>query len=609
MSGSLFPVSAIPSGVRTFYASFSGGADSLALLMSLAALRPECPWELRAVHFEHGIRGDESLADAEFCRTVCEKLAVPLQIVPLNVPANIRPGEGVEAAARRLRQEAWRKIVRETANQPAVVALGHNADDRIETLFLRLMRGSNMSGLHALHEVRTVGGVTWLRPLLPFSRAEIEAFLAQSGRNDFRTDSTNLENDYDRNKLRNVVLPVLYREFPRARAGLLTAIRAIADDAAALDDAAEEAFRLADRPGGLYLDSLAKMPPALLPRVLRLWLGGDIPDRHFVERVRDLLEKPDSYAKTGRIPTEGGVVFSWRNGLLRKPKEDKVGNEQPGPVVWDYRTVPAIRFGRTVLRFRGEIDSGANDLSFDPNTEAFDAESFPNTLLIAARQTGDAMTPFGSTHSASLKKVFTDAHVPAEEQPLRPVVRDADRPETILWVPGVRRAAAYPIQSGATSRGLLFSAERLVDVTAAIIGDPDGRILVCSRPAGTHMAGKWEFPGGKIESGETAEACIRREIREELGMEIAVGPVLTVMEHDYGIKYVRVTFFLAISDDVPTAKDGQNFQWVTPDGIDTVDFLDADRPVSAEIKKKSKKIFSIYNKLRAESVNRVSKQP
>ena len=614
MSGSLFPVSAIPSGVRTVYASFSGGADSLALLMSLAALRPDCPWELRAVHFEHGIRGDESLADAEFCRTVCEKLAVPLRIVPLNVPANILPGEGVEAAARRLRHESWRKIIRETSNQPAAVALGHNADDRIETLFLRLMRGSNMSGLHALHTVRTIGGVTWIRPLLTFSRAEIETFLSQSGMNDFRTDSTNLENDYDRNKLRNVVLPVLYREFPSARAGFLTAIRAIADDAAALDDAAEEAFRQADRPGGLSLDSLAKMPPALLPRVLRLWLGGDIPDRHFVERVRDLLKKPDSHAKTGRIPTEGGAVFSWRNGLLRKPKEDNSGNEQPGPVVWDYREVPAVRFGRTVLRFRGEIDSGANDLSFDSNTEIFDAEAFPDKLLIAARQMGDAMTPFGSTHSASLKKVFTDAHVPAEEQPLRPVVRDADRPETILWVPGVRRAAAYPVKSGgslvgASPRGLLFSAERLVDVTAAIIGGPDGRILVCSRPAGTHMAGKWEFPGGKIESGETAEACIRREIREELGMEIAVGPVLTVMEHDYGVKYVRVTFFLAVSDDVPAAKDGQKLQWVTPDGIDTVDFLDADRPVSAEIKKKSKKIFSIYNKLRAESVNRVSKQP
>ena len=123
------------------------------------------------------------------------------------------------------------------------------------------------------------------------------------------------------------------------------------------------------------------------------------------------------------------------------------------------------------------------------------------------------------------------------------------------------------------------------------------------------MAGKWDFPGGKIESGETAEACIRREIREELGMEITVGPVLTVMEHDYDIKYVRVTFFLALSDDLPEAKDGQGFRWVLPEEVDSVDFLEADRPVSAEIKKNAKKIFSIYNKLRAGSVNGVSKQP
>ena len=103
MPDSLFPGSRIPSGIRTVYASFSGGADSLALLVCLSELRQGAPWELRAVHFEHGIRGAESLADADFCREVCEKLGVPLQVIPLNVPEHIQSGEGTEAAARRLR--------------------------------------------------------------------------------------------------------------------------------------------------------------------------------------------------------------------------------------------------------------------------------------------------------------------------------------------------------------------------------------------------------------------------------------------------------------------------------------------------------------------------
>ena len=605
MPDSLFPGSSIPSGIRTVYASFSGGADSLALLVCLSELRKDAPWELRAVHFEHGIRGAESLADADFCRTVCDKLAVPLQIVPLNVPDRMRPGEGTEAAARRLRQEAWQRIVRETEKQPAAVALGHNADDRIESLFLRLMRGSNLSGLHALHAVRKFNGITWLRPLLAFSRAEIEAYLAKRGFKTFRIDSTNLRNDYDRNKLRNVVLPTLYREFPRARAGILTALYAIADDAAVLDEAADEAFRQAVRPGGLDLKELKKLPPALLPRVLRLWLN-DIPDRHFLERLRDLLDTPDVRAASGQIPVDGGINFLWGNGLLKKENvSDETGSATP--VVWDYRAAPAIRFGTTVLRFRGEVCDG--EMPSGTDAVLFDAETFPSVLEIAARRPGDAMTPFGAEYSVSLKKLFTDAHVSASEQPLRPVVRDADRPEDILWVPGVRRSATYPVDPAKPFRGLLFSSESLVDVTAAVIGGPDGRILVCSRPAGKHMAGKWEFPGGKIEPGETAEACIRREIREELGMEIAVGPVLTVMEHDYGVKYVRVTFFLAVSDDVPSAKDHQGFRWVMPDMIDSMDFLDADRPVSAEIQKKSEKISDIYNKMRRESVIWVSKQP
>ena len=606
MPGPLFPSSAIPSGIRTVHASFSGGADSLALLVCLSELRKGAPWELRAVHFEHGIRGEESLADAEFCRKVCERLDIPLLIVPLNVPDRMRPGEGTEAAARRLRQEEWQKIVRRTGDQPGAVVLGHNADDRIESLFLRLMRGSNMSGLHALHAVREFDGIVWLRPLLEISRAEIEAYLAQCGMNDFRTDSTNLENDYDRNRLRNVILPTLYREFPRARAGILTALHAIENDAEALDDAAEEAFRQAARPGGLDLEILAKTPRALLPRILRLWLDGQIPDRHFIGRLRDLLDRPDRHAGTGRIPAEDRGVFLWKNGLLRKAEDDEAV-EPEGPVLWDYRKDPVIRFGKTVLRFRGETTPDADAMPSGTDATIFDAKTFPGRLLIAARQSGDAMTPFGSTHSVTLKKLFTDAHVPASDQPRHPVVRDADRPEDVLWVPGVRRASGYPIRTDA--QGLLFSAEHLVDVTAAVIGGPDGRILVCSRPTGTHMAGKWEFPGGKIEPGEAPEACIRREIREELGMEISVGPVLTVMEHDYGIKYVRVTFFLAVSDDVPSAKDGQEFRWIVPEDTESVDFLDADRPVSEEIGKNAEKIFGIYNKMRNENVKWLSKQP
>ena len=606
MPDSLFPVSSIPSGIRTVYASFSGGADSLALLVCLSELSKDAPWELRAVHFEHGIRGAEGLADAEFCRTVCEKLGVPLQVIPLNVPENMGSGEGVEAAARRLRLDAWRKIVARTEKQPAAVALGHNADDRIESLFLRLMRGSNLSGLHALHAVRRFEDVLWLRPLLEFSRAEIEAYLAERGMTAFRTDSTNLQNDYDRNKLRNVVLPALYREFPRARAGIRTALRAIADDAAALDDAADEAFRRAVRRVGLDLNELKRIPSALLPRVLRLWLDGQIPDRHFIERLRDLLNTENTYTSVGRITVEGGGIFLWKKGLLRKVENEPLEPEEP--VLWDYRAVPAVRFGKTVLRFRGEV-SELDEMPSGTDTVLFDAETFPHELVIVARLHGDEMKPFGAEYSVSLKKLFTDAHVSAEDQPLRPVVRNADEPTEILWVPGVRRSAAYPVDPSKPFKGLLFSSEPLVDVTAAVIGGPDGRILVCSRPAGKHMAGKWEFPGGKIEPGETAEACIRREIREELGMEIAVGPVFTVMEHDYGVKYVRVTFFLAVSDDAPSAKDRQGFRWVTPEDMESVDFLDADRPVSAEIQKKSKKISDIYNKMRRESVIWISKQP
>ena len=108
----------------------------------------------------------------------------------------------------------------------------------------------------------------------------------------------------------------------------------------------------------------------------------------------------------------------------------------------------------------------------------FDAEELPGKFAIMARQSGDSMTPFGAEYSVSLKKLFTDAHVSAAEQPLWPVMRNADEPTEILWIPGVRRSALYPVDRSKPFRGLLFSSEHLVDVTAAVIGGPDGRILV-----------------------------------------------------------------------------------------------------------------------------------
>jgi 8-oxo-dGTP diphosphatase len=118
----------------------------------------------------------------------------------------------------------------------------------------------------------------------------------------------------------------------------------------------------------------------------------------------------------------------------------------------------------------------------------------------------------------------------------------------------------------------------VVIVVAAII-EERGRFLLARRLAGTHLAGTWEFPGGKCESGETHEACLARELREELGVDAVVGEELLVTEHAYPTRTVRLHFRRCALNGVPRAMLGQQIRWASPGELRSVEFPAADREV------------------------------
>ena len=119
---------------------------------------------------------------------------------------------------------------------------------------------------------------------------------------------------------------------------------------------------------------------------------------------------------------------------------------------------------------------------------------------------------------------------------------------------------------------------RVVVVVAAIV-EEDGRFLLSRRLAGTHLAGTWEFPGGKCEAGETHDACLVRELREELGVGAVVGRELLVTEHAYAERTVRLHFRRCALDGPPQAMLGQQIRWVSPGELRSIEFPAADREV------------------------------
>ena len=130
--------------------------------------------------------------------------------------------------------------------------------------------------------------------------------------------------------------------------------------------------------------------------------------------------------------------------------------------------------------------------------------------------------------------------------------------------------------------GMPFNAP--IEVAAALIFDSD-RLLIAQRPLGVHLAGLWEFPGGKREFGETYEACLLREIREELGCEVLVGPMLHEAEHAYPEKCVRVRFFQCqLVSGVPEPLECAALRWVSPDSLRQFQFPEADQALIEQLK-------------------------
>lgn len=194
-------------------AGVSGGADSVCLLYVLKEYRKKVPFTLTAVHVEHGIRGEASLGDAAFTEALCRQMDVPCRIIPVDVQRIAREqGLTVEEAGRRERYRIFEEIrQKERADR---IAVAHNRNDQAETMLWNLVRGSGLKGLGGIRPVRE----NIVRPLLFTDRQKIEQILGEAGLS-WRTDATNLEQEYTRNRIRLSLIPLMEREL-NAQAGL-----------------------------------------------------------------------------------------------------------------------------------------------------------------------------------------------------------------------------------------------------------------------------------------------------------------------------------------------------------------------------------------------------
>jgi len=266
----------------------SGGPDSVALILSLRGIAKEFNLTLHACHLDHMLRKD-SAGDAAFVRKLCEKLSVPVTIE--QIPAGALSQKGcVEELARSWRLKFFFKIAKEI--KAGKIALGHNFDDQAETVLMRLLRGSGLSGLSGILPKRTIDKFTIIRPLLEIRRSEIEKFLRRK-KIIPRIDKSNFEDIYLRNRLRHYLLPLLEKKYNRnIKETLCNTGRLAADD---YDYLIKTAMTYCEKLGKkISIKKFEKLHPAIQKLVLRLnfqKLKGDtrtLSARH-IEEIEDMV--------------------------------------------------------------------------------------------------------------------------------------------------------------------------------------------------------------------------------------------------------------------------------------------------------------------------------
>ncbi len=370
------------------YCAVSGGADSMALLWGMYLLRDILGITLQAVHFNHGLRGEESDRDEQFVREFCHGYDIPLTVGR----GNIVPGEkGLEAAAREARYAFF-------ATLPGKVATAHTADDNAETVLMHLVRGTGLKGLGGIAPVR--GNL--IRPMLGITRQQVLAFL-QEYHIAYVEDSSNGEDVFLRNRLRHHVMPLLKQENPSLAENLSDMAMALRRDEAQLEALA----KYEQLPN---VEELKALPQSVRSRMLERFLkehGVREPERRHIALAEALVfsEKPSASAV---FP--GGVTLSRSYDRLE--------------AVTQLPELPEISLpeeGEILLRAQGlrVICTRAATLE---NTQNIFTVEMPQRPVLRSRKSGDRMRLPGG--SKCLKKLMIDRKIPAQHRSQLPVIAD-----------------------------------------------------------------------------------------------------------------------------------------------------------------------------------------
>ena len=435
----------------TVVVGISGGPDSMALLHLLLDLNKSLGWDLKLhlAHLNHQLRADEAEKDAAFVQALGDNLSLPCTIEVRDIARLAGQAEGgVEEVGRRERYAFFERVCKQIRAQ--VVALGHHADDNAETVLHRILRGTGLRGLAGIRRSRKLhpeSDVRIIRPLLRWTRRELVEYLGKAGIA-YREDETNLTNEPMRNRLRNVVLPLIEAE---VNAQVREALLRLAEQATWHDEFLQEVARgvferlvLSRTESALVLEASAlkcesRVVQAEVVRLAYLTFGlgeQDLAFTHLASAL-DLLADPASGRQAqlpGQVTLEKRyeqLIFSLPDDSPQAAVAPEIAVRVPGCTLLPVRRLELECRIEPVEVARKHQAEGLS-LGWE---EYVDFAALHLPLVVRPRRLGERFSPLGAPGSKKISDFLTDAKVEPRERERVAVLSDQLGP---VWIIGHR---------------------------------------------------------------------------------------------------------------------------------------------------------------------------
>ena len=366
----------------------SGGADSIALLEFFVSVKEKYDLDICVAHIEHGIRGEDSVNDAEFVKNYCKKLGVNFYLKTIDAPNLAKKAKmGVEEYSRMARYDFFNTI------ECDKIATAHNLTDNIETLLFRLARGTGLKGACSIPAVR--GKI--IRPFIEVSSGEIRKW-CNDNNIPYRVDCTNSDSAYSRNLIRLEILPLFEKLNANYQDNIENFISDVNEDYAFIDDYVKNIYPKIVKNNEIDLPKLNELDLSIKKRILIMFFdeNGYSLNRIHLQSVIDIT------LKSGKTQIKENVFAISAKGKIRLAKFNDLNKKD--------------EFVTKILNI---------DEFKDKNIDFYcDCDKIVGNIIIRAKQAGDRIKPAGRNVSKTLKKLFNESAYPIEKRDKKIVVCD-----------------------------------------------------------------------------------------------------------------------------------------------------------------------------------------